>query len=156
MRRRAVEYPAGFSMVELMLVLVVIGLGLIPILSTFSASHQNTRATLEEVIATNFASELIEAIQALPFDQVKLFPGDDLAVDASGNLNPDPFDLARAAGNNPGIIGKTLPSAFRIHLEISPFPAGATNSRLLKIALVIKWGGRNQEIKLLTLKGDAG
>ena len=156
MNRRTGDSTAGFSMVELILVLVVIGLALIPILSTFSASHQNTRATLEEVLATNFASELIEAIQALPFDQVKLFAGDDLNLDASGNLSPDPFELAKAAGNNPGLIGKTIPSAFRIHLEISPFPAGATNSRLLKINLVIKWGSRNQEIRLLTLKGDAG
>ena len=155
MKRPIFHSAIGFSMVELILVLVVIGLALLPILSSFSASHQNTRATLEEVIATNFASELIEAIQALPFNQVKLFSG-DVGIDASGNLSPDPFELARAAGNNPGFVGKMLPSAFQVHLEISPFPAGAVNSRLLKITLMIKWGSRNQEIKLTTLKGEAG
>ena len=63
--------PNGaFSYIELVLALVVIGLALLPILSTYSASHQNTRATLEEVTSVNFASELIEALQALPFDQI--------------------------------------------------------------------------------------
>ena len=155
MRRPLFMMTTGFSMVELILVLVVIGLALLPILSSFSASHQNTRATLEEVMATNYASELMEAIQALPFDQVKLFSG-DVGLDATGNLSPDPFELARAAGNNPGFVGKMLPSAFQINLEISPFPAGAVHSRLLKITLTVKWGSRNQEIKLTTLKGEAG
>ncbi|MBF0498919.1 MAG: hypothetical protein HQM09_02195 [Candidatus Riflebacteria bacterium] len=143
----------GFSMIEIALVVIILGLALLPILSTFSSSHQNTRVTLEEIIATNFASELLEALQALPYDQIQLIPNNDLTMDSLGNFIPDPFAVAKSKNNFPGLSFKKLPQNFKVNLTIEPFPLGSLNSMIKALTLNIKWGARNQEIQLMTLKG---
>ena len=147
------ERNSGFTLIELIIVLVVIALALIPILSTFSSSHQNTRATLEEIIATNIASELIEPLQALPYDQIKLFDS-NITLDTAGNMAPDPFELAKLKNNFPGLSFKLFPNNFQVNLVVEPFPPAASIDSLKVITLKIKWGSRNQEIILTTLKGN--
>jgi type II secretory pathway pseudopilin PulG len=142
----------AYSLIEMLLVVLVIAMALLPILTSFNASHQNTRATLEEVLASNLASELIEALQALPYDQVAWFAS-DVTIDAAGDLHPDPFATARAAHNFPGLAAKTLPGNIRVRLAVEPFPPAATSPALKKIELTVSWGVRGQEIKLTTLKG---
>ncbi|MBU1105184.1 MAG: prepilin-type N-terminal cleavage/methylation domain-containing protein [Candidatus Riflebacteria bacterium] len=144
----------GFSFIELVLTLVVIGLALLPILSTYSASHQNTRATMEEVISVNFASELMEALQALPFDQLCLM--NSPVVFDNGNFSPDPFEIALANGNHHGLSGRALPPDFETHLLVDTYPDTGLlipDANMLCITVTVRWGQRNRKIQLMTLKG---
>lgn len=147
------EWNSGFTLIELLIVLVVITIALLPILSSFSSSHQNTRATLEEIIATNIASELIEALQSLPYDQIS-HSNSNIALDTAGNMTPDPFEIAKSKNNFPGLSFKVFPNNFQVNLVVEPFPPGASTYFLRIITLKIKWGNRNQEIILTTLKGN--
>jgi hypothetical protein len=148
------RFDYGFSFIELVLTLVVIGLALIPILSTFSASHQNTRATMEEIISVNFASELLEALQALPFDQMCLM---NAQVEfTNGDFSPDPFAIAATMGNQHGMSSRTLPPGFTTHVLVDTYPDSGlliSEARLLQISVSIEWGQRNRRIHLMTLKG---
>lgn len=144
----------GFSFIELVLTLVVIGLALLPILSTYSASHQNTRATMEEVTSVNFASELLEALQALPFDQLCLM--NSPIEFSNGNFTPDPFAVAMAKGNHHGLGDRPLPEGFETTLLIDTYPDSGlliAAAKMLRISVTVRWGQRRRHIQLLTLKG---
>lgn len=144
----------GFSFIELVLTLLVIGLALLPILSTFSASHQNTRATMEEIVSVNFASELIEALQALPFAQLCLM--DAQVAFENGAFSPDPFALAATMGNQHGMSSRALPPGFAVHVLVDSYPDSGllvANAKMFRIAVTVQWGQRNRKISLMTLKG---
>jgi len=144
----------GFSFIELVLALVVIGLALLPILSTYSASHQHTRASMEEVTSVNFASELMEALQALPFDQVCQM--NSQIEFKNGNFIPDPFTIALAKGNHHGLGDRTMPEGFETTLLIDTYPNSGllfTEAKMLQISVTVRWGQRRRHIKLMTLKG---
>jgi len=145
---------SAFSYIELVLALVVIGLAQLPILSTYSASHQNTRATLEEVTSVNFASELIEALQALPFDQLCLMDAE--VTFNNGVFAPDPFATAALSGNQHGMSSRPLPPEFSTHVFVDSYPVSGMlvkDSAMLRIAVTVSWGARNRRIQLITLKG---
>lgn len=145
---------SAFTMIELILALVIIGAALLPILSTYSASHQNTKVTLEEVIAVNFASELIEALQALPFEQLCLINSDITFMD--GEFNPDPFAIASSQENKHSISQRTLPDNFKINVLVNSYPISGyliEDTSLVHIQVTINWGTRNREVILTTLKG---
>lgn len=144
----------GFSFVELMLALLIIGLAVLPILSMYFSSHQNTRATMEEVVSVNFASELIEALQSLPFDQLCLM--NSQVNFENGTFSPDPFATAIANGNHPGLSPRALPENFKTHVLVDSYPNSGmlvSETKLLKILIKVNWGARDREIQLMTLKG---
>jgi hypothetical protein len=142
------------TLVELILTFFIIVMVLLPIFSSYSASHQNTRVTLEEVIAVNFASEIIEALQALPFDQLGLINSELDFQD--GEFTPDPFAVALEQGNKHGISQRNLPQNFKTHVLVDSYPDSGylvSNTNLLIIKITINWGARNREVVLSTLKG---
>lgn len=54
----------GFSFVEILLGLVILILGLIPLMLTYSASTKETRVSIQQIQAINHASNLMEALRA--------------------------------------------------------------------------------------------
>ena len=150
----------AFSMIELLIALVMIALAMFPIMSVLSASHGDSRTTMEEVLASNLASELVEAVQTLPFE---LIPQNVDAEVAQGT-----FAQAAAAGYRIGLASP--PVGFKRFLKTetlaveSAVPAGlslgvqeraASAAAILKIRVRIEWSsrGRPETLQLVTARG---
>lgn len=63
-------YGRGFSYIEVMIALSVLTLGLIPILSIFTSTSKGTASTIEELTATNYASEIIDNLSIYKYDEL--------------------------------------------------------------------------------------
>ncbi|MBI3893689.1 MAG: hypothetical protein HY303_19390 [Candidatus Wallbacteria bacterium] len=72
MRLRKVK--RGFSFLELFIGIVILMAGVIPIFWVMSGTSKGAKLTVQQVQATNHASNLLEAIRAAGFDAVSQFP----------------------------------------------------------------------------------
>nr|HPG57005.1 prepilin-type N-terminal cleavage/methylation domain-containing protein [Candidatus Wallbacteria bacterium] len=57
----------AFSFVEIMVAVVLISIGLIPLFSLFVSTTSDVSNTIDEVLATTYANELIDSIIAHKF-----------------------------------------------------------------------------------------
>ncbi|MBF0410361.1 MAG: prepilin-type N-terminal cleavage/methylation domain-containing protein [Candidatus Riflebacteria bacterium] len=154
----------GFSLIEILVAIMIISLAFLPLLSAFSSSHRNTRAVFEEVIASNIASEIIEALASLPLQNTMILHENEYKIDKSGDMLLDPsgidvFRDERNAGLFPRLNFGNLPEGFRVFIEIESFPKKGIDlkdSDLIKLSVQVRWGNRNREIKLCTLKWIKG
>ncbi|MBF0407958.1 MAG: hypothetical protein HQM10_11425 [Candidatus Riflebacteria bacterium] len=148
------------SFVELLIAIVVIALAMFPIMSLVSTSHGDSRSTLEEVIASNLASEAIEAVQSLP---LKLVP-----MNVDTEIVAGTFAVAEAAGYTVGLA--TPPVGFKRFLKTeavsieSVVPSdlqqgikdrAASASVIIKIKARVEWStrGRPESVQLVTARG---
>lgn len=60
----------GFTFLEIMVALVVLSLGLFPILSLFSSTTADISYTIDNVLVTTYANELIDSVIAHKFDEI--------------------------------------------------------------------------------------
>lgn len=84
----------GFSLVEIMITLVIIGISLMPIYNMFSFGHKRTKTTLSEAMALNYGSDLLDYILAMPYSKIPEIPN-KVPVD------PAVFDTASLPTVNP-------------------------------------------------------
>jgi type II secretory pathway pseudopilin PulG len=151
---------AAFSLLEILIAVIVIALALVPIFSVMTTSHKDVRAAMEEVIASNLASELLETLQALP---AALIP-----LGHAGELQAGAFAPAEAAGYR--TILADCPPGFTRHLFVdllpidSSIPPGlprdvqaraASAAAVIEMRVEIRWRkqGRDRTLFLVTTKG---
>ncbi len=150
----------AFSLLEVLIAAAVLSLALMPILSVVTASHGDSRSTLEESLASNLASELIEAVQALPLELVPVGYDDE--------VGPGTFAAAEAAGFHVGLASPAPGFTRRLKTETlaveSAVPAGmaagvqeraASAATLLRIRVRVEWTsrGRAEVVQLVTARG---
>ena len=70
----ASSHPSGFSLTEVMITVLVIGICISPIFFIFSRSNQGTMHTRDDVIAYTFAKEILDFHISLDFDDPALAP----------------------------------------------------------------------------------
>lgn len=151
----------GFTFPEVLMAVLVVGLALLPLLWFFASSHVSVRSSIGEVWADTLASEVIEAVQALPFETLG---------DYQGPLAPAAFARAAAAGF-PVPLPNVRPG-YKCDLNISaiecerlipdtlPVPVrerAVQASRLFDVTVTVTWtekGGRQQSIALSTVRGS--
>ncbi|MBF0543756.1 MAG: prepilin-type N-terminal cleavage/methylation domain-containing protein [Candidatus Riflebacteria bacterium] len=151
----------GFSLLEILIVLVIMGAAFFPILSLLTSSHGDTRSTLEEVIASNLASELIEAVQSLPFS---LIPA-PIQEEVSANT------FQKASDNGFPVCLASPPAGFKRFISIGPFSVDsqvnnsfskavkdqtASAGMMIRIEAWVEWNsqGRKAELHLVSAKGN--
>mgnify|MGYP003289942253 CR=1 FL=1 len=60
----------GFSLLEILIALVFIACAFLPIYNAFSVGSQGTASNINENIATNYASDMINFLKDLSYDQI--------------------------------------------------------------------------------------
>lgn len=63
--------PSGFTMVEILVVLCLIGIACIPIFGLFISGSSGTTEVTNTAIALNLASETMEILSSLPYNELK-------------------------------------------------------------------------------------
>lgn len=74
----------GFTLVEVMIALLIMGFALIPFLSALSKSRQATAVAKNDILAVNLAQGRIEEIKDLPYSIVNNMTGKDLFAGVTG------------------------------------------------------------------------
>jgi hypothetical protein len=69
MKNRFLDRRA-LSMLEVTIVVLVIGLAILPVFGIFTNIFKSTELTMQEIQGTNYASELMDALQALQYDEL--------------------------------------------------------------------------------------
>jgi len=64
----------AFSMVEIIITIVVMTIGILPIIYFITSTTKGVSATIEELIITNYANELIDNIASQKYTEVPLTP----------------------------------------------------------------------------------
>jgi type II secretory pathway pseudopilin PulG len=153
------EPRQGMSMVEIVVALAIMIIAALPILTLMNSSHSDTRSTMEEVMASNLASEIIESFQSMP---VEFIP-----VGFDGPIDDSAFAAAENAGYKFPLA--TAPLDFDINLKISQLnldsdiPANsaadvaqkaASAAKIIRIEARIEWEskGRQRKLQLVTAK----
>ncbi|EKD69695.1 MAG: hypothetical protein ACD_47C00031G0004 [uncultured bacterium] len=83
----------GFTFIEIMIALVVLSLGMFPLLSLFSSTTSDISYTIDNVLVTTYANELIDSILAHNFDDIP----ETIALSELGALSGNQF-FTRLAG----------------------------------------------------------
>ncbi|MBF0547972.1 MAG: prepilin-type N-terminal cleavage/methylation domain-containing protein [Candidatus Riflebacteria bacterium] len=164
----------GFSFVELIMAMAIIAVTLGPMLWFINRSHLATRMSVNEVIATNAASELMEAIQTLPVDLLAPIDESTPASAQQGDLIRDgaiqgtfqTLVFGKALEKGFFIKIPTLPKGWNCYIIIKPMatqsnvPANSTTSlvdraayarQIILISIQITWLDRGVP-KKITLK----
>lgn len=158
----------AFTMIEIVMAVAVIALGLLPLLWMLASSLENTRDTMEEFIATNCATEMIETIQAIPYE--KLIEVENICLNESGTL---PASIKKLDLNIPEFhkgfkvflslkklqLRNDLPNCENLSDEYFPKSVkkqAAIAAQPFTIEVVVEWGDKAPKdcVKLITIKGS--
>ena len=78
--------PRGFSFNEVVIAILLIGTAIVPVFHIFSRSAAGTIQTQDEVLAHNYAEELLDFVFTLPKDSPLLVPAPELVPVDSARL----------------------------------------------------------------------
>ena len=162
---RQPSFPRALTFVEVLVALLLFASCFLGLYSIFGGSHGALRGTIDEVNAANLASEMVETIQALPFEV--LGPYDDVLPNQADGLAVA-FPLAQQAGYRVG--SPAVPPGFTVHLSVqehpveSSVPAGlppavvervASAAVALSCIVEVSWldKGRPARVVVKTLRG---
>jgi len=81
-KEKMIKSKYAFSMVELIVAIALIAVGLIPIFSIFGSTSSEISATIDEIILTGYANELIDAVINHNYDEI---PGSYSSEDISSS-----------------------------------------------------------------------
>jgi Tfp pilus assembly protein PilV len=129
---------AGLSLVEVAIAVLVLGIILVPLFSVFERSSSGTVQTRAEMLATNYADELLAWLQTLPMDHAAL----------AGPGTPTPL-------NPPPEFAGPMEPKFQRFLTVKDFPATtAWPFRYKVLTVLVSWtaGGPARETRLAALK----
>ena len=130
MSRRSIT---GFSLLEILVATVVIAIVITPLFGSLQSGHQQSARILEETLAANAGTSLLEALAAIPFSRLPDIPDDTQEV-ALAPCFADPGDVPVVAPPPPGFT-RSVTVKYIFKKSIDP----AQDS---------KWGNQ----KLLTVK----
>ena len=65
----------GLNLVEVLVASILLGLVAIPLFDVFGNSLRTTHATINEVLAANFAAEMADQLETVPFSVINEFVG---------------------------------------------------------------------------------
>jgi type II secretory pathway pseudopilin PulG len=153
------EPRQGMSMVEIVVALAIMIIAALPILTLMNSSHSDTRSTMEEVMASNLASEIIESFQSMPVEFIPVgFDGpiDDSAFAAAENAGYN-FPLASPPLNfdiNLKISQLNLDSDVPANTAVDVAQKAASAAKIIRIETKIEWEskGRQRKLQLVTAK----
>ena len=119
----------GTTFIELLIAILVFGLALVPLFDVFSKGSGLIKATRESVVAVNLASEVVDQISGMHYQDIPVLNG--YPLDSSA-------DQALLWQGRPGsrLFLTPLPEGFSRILSIVPI-----NSKAKKITAQIVWGG---------------
>lgn len=70
MKRSVAGKPLGLSFAEVIVTMLILAMGIIPVMTVISRGTEGTVMTRDEIIAHQFASELIDYCQALGYEEI--------------------------------------------------------------------------------------
>ena len=91
----------AFSLLEVLVATVVIAIVITPLFSSLQSGHQQSARILEETLAANAGTSLLEALAAVPFDRLPEVP-DDTVENAIGTHFSDPGQVPVVPPPPPG------------------------------------------------------
>lgn len=91
----------GFSLLEVLVATLVMAIVVTPLFSTLQSGHQQSARILEETLAANAGTSLLEALGAVPFDRLPEIP-EDTPESALGTHFGDPGNVPVVPPPPPG------------------------------------------------------
>jgi prepilin-type N-terminal cleavage/methylation domain-containing protein len=73
-RRRGVGACAGFSLLEVLIAALILGLVAVPLFMSLQTGHQGTERIIEESLAASLGASLLEKLSQVPFSKLPLIP----------------------------------------------------------------------------------
>lgn len=148
----------AFSFVEIMVAVVLIAIGLIPLFSLFVSTTSDVSNTIDEVLATTYANELIDSIIAHKFvdipsnithSEVSALAGNPFFDKIIANLTPCTAEFRRFVE-----INETA-TTVQIPVNVSPLIAERYNRiksfKIIKIKIKYDLNGRARELNMATI-----
>lgn len=136
----------GFTLVEILVVLVLISCGLLPIYSLIRNGQQRITRADTRTLATLFGASALELCRAVGFDRAMKITKDD------------DFIILKHVANKNGY--EIIPSI--VPLNVEPLPPGAKPMYILQVQIVVKSTHKKSEntssdipeLKFITLITD--
>ncbi|HOD40332.1 MAG TPA: prepilin-type N-terminal cleavage/methylation domain-containing protein [Candidatus Wallbacteria bacterium] len=148
----------AFSFVEIMVAVVLISIGLIPLFSLFVSTTSDVSNTIDEVLATTYANELIDSIIAhkfvdipssVAYSEVQTLAGSPFFDKIIANLTPCSSEFRRYVE-----ISETA-TTVQIPANVSPLIAERYNRiksfKIVKIKIKYDLNGRARELNMATI-----
>ncbi len=132
----------GFSFTEIMIAVLIIGVTLAPMIYVFSRGTSGTIRTRDEVLAYNYATELLDYAQSLKFDEKPFLE--------EGNRKADEIEINGPEG--PVAVLKIEPKFERyLTVMVPPVPDGLPFDYKVLVA-EIRWKGQDKKIRMSSIK----
>ncbi len=172
---RGVRKKNGFTLLELILVIVVLAVGLTGTLLAFTQGTQNSSYSQNTAVATVLAQDLMEEIRSKCWDQTATPPpcgvptgysaiGPD-GVETRATYNDvDDFNALSVTGNTPpqNSQGAAMPAAYAIFTQkasacyvaktdLNKCLIAPATSDYKKITVTISWGAQGDQVQLTTI-----
>lgn len=163
----------GFTLLELVLVIVILSVGLAGVLVAYSQGVQDSSYSQNTVVATTLAQDLMEEIRAKCWDETATtVPPCNGAVapsgiGADGEVRGiyDDVDDFNLLSNNPPLDsqGGAMPAAYNMftqQVNVCYVAAADLNtcvggtSRYKRITVTISWGGAGDQIPLVSIASN--
>lgn len=134
----------GFSFVEIMLGVVILGVLIVPLLGLFSSSSRATKSTVERAMALNLAADVIEYVRSIPYDSISKEHLDDIFTNNE--------DIAKTTNANSEYRREIEVMEGDINRSITSEDTAITTQILMKYKIVVVkalWMMRGKEISLM-------
>ncbi len=132
--RSALRNPHGYTFVELLIAITILGIVIAPFLALFSSSYLSILTAGKQTTAVNLCREQMETVKALDYSTV---------YDYYVHENRSP-KIEKALPGYPGFRRTTVVKPFTFYLESDP----SYELELLFIAVTVSWPVQNSERSL--------
>ena len=130
---------SGYSLVELLVAMVLLSIGFLAMGNMFVASIEHSKQGRHDMIALNSASEILERIRAVPFDDVySLFNGVDTSD--STTVPSEARNWASHVKKQLGPTGKVV-----IHVYKKGDKPDLSSIGLMEVEILTSWTERARE-----------
>ena len=136
----------GLSFIEIFLGVLLLGLVLGPVLAAFSTLNRGTTASIYEVLASHYASEILEQIRVLPIPSLLEAAHATSLAGAIGNVEiptgDKPVNKLKLMDGVHILYSQLPPEIFRkrdLELQRVVKNAGATEVHLLRVTVRVTW-----------------
>ncbi|MDP7422762.1 MAG: type II secretion system protein [bacterium] len=124
----------GFSMLELLIAMVIIGAAMIPFLGMMLWGHQKTELTVDQVVAENVALTYLEFVHSKDYKEI------------DGSINYPPADLVKKPDDFKAFL--KVEETFPITIPGSDQSAVTLECKLATVTVTWKHMGKKKELKL--------
>lgn len=137
----------GFSLTELIIAILVIAIGAIPVFIMFSQGSTGTIQTRDEMLAYNYAADLIHWCHAQGFEQLPVGASDRTTLTLNPTAGPavslamEPGFTRELTVSEPALAAGTDPWPYRYRVVVARvawIPAGGIQRELRMSAMVFR------------------